>query len=795
MRAPLSWIKEFAPIDRPVDEIVSALNQLGLEVEQVDVSGAEVSGVKVARVVKVMPHPDADRLVLVDLDTDQGGTRVVCGATNLVSGMMVPHAGVGAQLPGGLTLASRKIRGEVSDGMLCSSLELGFGEDARGILELDSKSTLGADVREMLLLDDVVFDLAITPNRPDAMCITGIARELAAFFDESFVIPKPRLVTESSAPDVLSVSVEDPDRCPRYYAHRAEVTVGPSPSWIRSRLLKAGMRSINNVVDVTNYVLLERNQPLHAFDAQRLDGPGVVVRRAKSGETITTLDAVERHLNSSDLLICDHSGKPQALAGILGGLGAEVTESTTEIVLEAAYFERMGIARTSKRLKVRTESSSRFERGIDPDAVASSATRALELLVEVANGRVGANCVDVYPSPRKPEKITLRTDRVNQVLGTFLKPKDIEQALTPIEIKVKKNKKLSAFDCLIPSFRPDLTREIDLVEEVARCIGFSNIGRSVPRPQSQVGGLTPEQISRRVVADALVGIGFSEAITIPFVGPEALAKLSDYSAVGLRNSLREEEPFLRPSLVSGLLESLRLNWSRGLRLVRMFEVGAVFHSPLSEGEAPIETEKIGGVLSGTIKRRPVEDNRTLDGYDAVDAIRVIARALGLGVIKVASLPAGSGLVPKGVGYEITVEGQPWGLMSALGAESGYDIPVFVFELDLSDVVLSARGTQGYEAPSPYPPTAIDLAFEIDDEVPAGLVSDTLLQASGDLVESVTLFDEYRSERLGAKRRSLAFTVQFRAPDRTLTDKEVGRWRAAGIEAVVNTLGATLRGVE
>src|SRR5262245_3193062 len=436
MRAPLSWIRDFTPVDAPVDEVVAALNQVGLEVDAVEAPGAEVLGVRVARILEVLPHPDADRLQLADVDFGDGQTRVVCGAPNIYPGMVAPFAPAGATLPGPFVLERRKIRGQVSDGMLCSPKELGLGDDHAGILELDASAVLGSDVRELLGLDDVIFELAITPNRPDAMCVVGVARELAAHFRLPLTVPEPEPPRDAEVGAVPSVVIEAPDRCPRYLGWIASVTPGPSPAWMQQRLVKAGMRPISNIVDVTNYVLLERNQPLHAFDLAHLAGPGVVVRLARAGETITTLDGEQRELTGEDLLICDAESTPQAIAGIMGGGDSEVRDTTSQILLEAAYFERMGIARTSKRLRLRSESSARFERGIDPDGVADHAARAMELLAEVAGAHVAGDAVDEYPAPVEPVRIHVRTSKVNGVLGTGLSDTRILDALRPLGIDV-----------------------------------------------------------------------------------------------------------------------------------------------------------------------------------------------------------------------------------------------------------------------------------------------------------------------------------------------------------------------
>ena len=549
MRAPLSWIREFTPVDAPVDEIVAALNQLGLEVDGVEQPGADLSGVVVARVLGVAPHPDADKLSLVDIDDGSTQRTVVCGATNVVAGMLVPYAPAGAQLPGGITLERRKIRGIESDGMLCSPRELGLGDDHRGILDLagnaGDSTALGTDVRTALGLDDVVFDLAITPNRPDAMCIVGVARELAAHFGLPLTVPEPVAPTDASVAGNVAVQIDAPDRCPRYLARVAQVEIGPSPAWMQQRLVKAGMRPISNVVDVTNYVLLERNQPLHAFDLARLAGPGIVVRLAKAGERMTTLDGVERALDPDDLLICDAESAPQAIAGIMGGSTSEVDATTTSILLESAYFERVGIARSSKRLKLRSEASARFERGIDPDAVARNAERAMELLAQVAGARVSQVTVDEYPHPATRPRIRVRAAKVNAVLGTSLSAAEIDATLQPLGIDVVLDG--DDLDVQPPTFRPDLEREIDFVEEVARRVGFDAIGRTLPKPRDQVGALTRSQRERRLVADTLAAGGWSEAVTVPLVAPIDLERSGAPTdrMVRVANPLRTEESALR----------------------------------------------------------------------------------------------------------------------------------------------------------------------------------------------------------------------------------------------------------
>jgi phenylalanyl-tRNA synthetase beta chain len=796
MRAPLSWIRDFTPVEAPVDEIVGALNQLGLEVEGVEEPGREVGGVVAARVLGVEPHPNADKLTVVDVDYGSGSTRVVCGARNVDAGDVVPYAPAGARVPELGVLESRKIRGVESDGMLLAPDELGLGDDHEGIVHLDDTTEAGADVRRLLDLDDVIFDLSITPNRPDAMCIVGVARELAAHFDLPLRVPEAHAPTDPAVKSDITVRIDASDHCPRYLARVAEVTMGRSPSWMEQRLVKAGMRPISNVVDVTNYVLLERNQPLHAFDLDRLGGRGILVRLAEPGERITTLDGVERALEPEDLLICDATGAPQAIAGIMGGGTSEVSDGTKVILLEAAYFERMGIARSSKRLKLRSESSARFERGIDPNGVAEHAERAMELFAEVAGARVVSEVVDEYPSPIEPARIDVRTSKVNRVLGTRLTDGDILDALRPLEIEVSGSG--DDITASAPTFRPDLEREIDIVEEVARRVGFASIGRTVARPDEQIGGLTRRQRELRTVADAMVGAGLAEAVTIPLVAPGDLERTGAPvdRLVEATNPLRAEESVLRTRILPGLLRAVAFNRGHGLSDIALFEVGRVFLAPTSrDALLPDEPTNLAVVLAGMVRRRPVEPDRPVDPYGVLDVLNVVFGALEIvdgrteSVMRTGFDPTRAAAIVVD-GNEIGVGGEvDPGVLEALELAP----PVVALELDLDQLLGARRRDRMFRPPSPYPPSSIDLAFVVGEDVAAGAVAVTLRGAAGDLLEDLRLFDVFRSDDLGAGRKSLAFAMRFRAPDRTLTDDEVGEVRRRCIDAVAREHGGELRG--
>ena len=789
MRAPLSWIREFAPIDASVSEIADALDRLGLEVEGVEEPGREIGGVVVARILAIEPHPDADRLRLAEVDFGGGTQRVVCGAPNIEPGMVVPFAPIGAVLPGDFRIERRKIRGVVSEGMLCSARELGLGDDHSGILSLSESSGLGTDVREVLGLDDVVFDCSITPNRPDAMGVIGIARELAARFGVPFSAPVPEFPALADSVEGASVVVEAPDRCPRFVAMVAAVTPGPSPEWMQRRLVLAGMRPISNVVDVTNYVMLERCRPLHAFDLARLAGRGIVVRTAAAGERMTTLDGIEREFTPDDLLICDGDRRPRGIAGIMGGAEAEVGESTTEILLESAYFTPEGIARTSKRLGLRSEASARFERGVDPGDVAAGAARAVELLEAVAAARPAATAIDTAPGPARVVTVGVRTERVNALLGTALDDAGVASCLEPLGIPVADGV------ATIPSWRPDLTREIDLVEEVARRVGLDAIPRTVPASPAKTGALTPVQRDSRTAVDVLVGAGYDEVYTLPLLAPADLERVGSASTplIEVENPLRAEESVLRPALLPGVLRAVAHNAAHGETDVALFEVGTVFRPPGDGAVLPDERRHLAFARAGAVREAPHGPDRSVDVYDAtavIDALRDELR-----VADIALVPARVAGLHPGRSVHVVVDGAAVGslgevagsVLEALGVAG----PAVVGEVDLGALIGARRAERRMRTVSRFPASTVDLAFVVADDVGAGALVATL-HGADPLVERVDLFDVFRSEALGDGVVSLACSVRLRATDRTLTEDEVAAARDACIAAAAAAHGARLR---
>jgi phenylalanyl-tRNA synthetase beta chain len=800
VKAPLSWLRDFAPIEGKPLELADRLNGIGLIVEGIHAPGRDISGVRTVRVLAVEKHPDADRLALVDVDPGDGNAvRVVCGAHNYVVGDVVPWAPPGAELPGGFRLERRKIRGQFSDGMLCAPDELGLSDDHSGIMILAPDTPLGEDIRTVLGLDDIVFDLEITPNRPDAMSIAGVARDLAAALGLPFTLPEP------AAPGVVDLApatlvVEALDRCPRYVAKTGRVAVAPSPGWMAQRLTKAGMRPISNVVDVTNYVMLERGQPLHAFDLNLLGGRGIVVRMAGDGEKITTLDGVERTLSSQDLLICDANRAPQAVAGVMGAGDSEVSDATTEVLLESAYFTGDGILRTSKRLGLRTESSARFERGVDPNGTALAADRAWELFTEIASGQAATGALDEYPTPIESITVSLRTARVNDVLGTDLDTPTVRGYLEPLGFTTPVGTHAEGHggvvDFVVPTYRPDCEREIDLIEEVARHHGYNNITRTLPRMKEPSGGLTSVQLGRRVVRDALLGTGMSEAYTFSLVAPADLAAAGlAPEGIELENPLRAEESLLRPAVLPGLLKAAAFNAGHGLADVGLFEIGHIFLPPPAGQTLPDEREHLAVVLAGTVLRLPHEPNRPVDGHDVVGRFETVAEALALADWSLrpgdaAGFAAGRAALVVVDGTEVGAVGE---IDAAVRNRIGLSGPVAALEVDLSRILAATRKERQAVTPSRYPASTIDLAFVLDESVAAGAALRTLRGAAGDVLEDVGVFDVFRSDALGPKKKSLAFGLRFRAPDRTMTDEEVGKLRQRCIDAMGKEHGAALRG--
>jgi phenylalanyl-tRNA synthetase beta chain len=780
MRVPLSWLRDFAPIDVPLDELLGVLSELGLPAESVTHVGGDLTGVVVAKVAEVHLIEGADKIRRILVDT--GGpelTQVVCGAWNFEAGATVPFATVGTVLPGDFKIGTRKMKGVESSGMICAADELGLpGGDHTGIMVLPDDLPAGADFAGAMGIEpDVVLELEVNPNRPDAMSIAGVARDIAASLGIPFTMPAAGRPPSGGA-GTVTVEVDDREACPRFTAQVVEgITVGPSPAWLAQRLTLAGMRPINNVVDASNYVMLELGQPNHAYDLAKLPGRGLRVRMARDGEMLVTLDEVERRLTGDDLLICDALDQPVGIAGIMGGASSEVSEETTTLLLEAAVFDPLTISWTSKRLGLRSEASARFEKGIDTGGVDRAVARFVELLGATATGDRADVQADVAPAV----PVRVRTARVNALLGTSLGDDDVKGYLDPIgfSVTVVANGEL---DVTIPTWRPDSAGEIDVIEEVARMYGYAAIEPTLPR-STLTGGLTRHQKDRRLVRQILAGAGASEAWTTTFVSAAELERcgLDPSEAVVVSNPLVADESLLRSSLLPGLLRSLAYNASHRALGVWLFEVGNVFRRP--GDPLPDEREMVAVALGGG------------DATDAVSVLKVLLDGL---LVQGWQIEAGAapGLHPTRTA-RVLVGGEQVGWVGEVdpAALEASSVPERVgwLELDLVALLRAPHGADQLRPVSRYPSSDLDLSFEVDESTPAGDLVRTLRGAGVDVLCDVALFDVYRGPGVEAGRRSLTYRVRLQAPDRTLTDDELAAARTALIDAVEQRHPATLRG--
>ncbi|HUR17461.1 MAG TPA: phenylalanine--tRNA ligase subunit beta [Acidimicrobiales bacterium] len=790
MRVPLSWLRDFAPFEGDPVALGETFDDLGMVVESLERVGEGLGGVVVARVLDVRAHPKADRVRLTEVDAGDGVSRqVVCGAPNVAAGQLVALATIGAVLPGGFEISRRQVRGEWSEGMICSTRELALGDDAEGIMVLPAGLDPGVPFAEAMGIGaDVVYDLAIEANRPDALSIAGVARDAAARLDLPFAVPEhPVVAGTHPVQDLATIAVECPDLCPRFTARVSTgVQVGESPAWLVRRLALAGMRAISDVVDASNYVMLELGQPTHPYDLDLLPGAGLLVRRAEPGETLVTLDGVTRRLgDGDDCLICDAEGAPVGIGGIMGGASSEISPSTTRVLLEAAYFDPMTIARTSKRLGLRTEASARFERGCDPEGIQRAVDRFFSLLSE---GEVAAGMLDQWRGSPRPARIRLRTQRVNALLGTSIADGEIAALLEPIGFTASPAG-AGLHDVTVPSFRPDVEAEIDLVEEVARHHGYSRIPPTVPASPF-VGQLTPFQRGRRHLREILAGAGASEAVTPPLLGP------GDHERAGLRaeaisavDPLAREESILRTSLLPGLLKAVAFNVSRRSPDVALFEIGHVFRPPLGRrGVLPDEPEMLVVALA---------DPAVGPGCGAVAAKRLLDLVLDAMHLPGARLDAATapGLHPSRTA-RIRLRGDVVGHVGEVDPSvlEGMGIAgrVGVIEVLVEGLIPRQRSYVQARPVSRHPSSDIDLAFVVPDSAPAAAVAVTLREAAGELLADLRLFDVFRDDRLGAGRRSLAFRLRLQALDRTLTDAEVAELRRRCIAAVESAHGAEIR---
>lgn len=778
MKIVYSWLKDFVDIDLPAQEVADALTSAGLEVASVTEFRIP-EGVKVARVTSVEPHPNADRLSLCKVDAGSGEEfQVVCGAPNVTAGMLSAFATLGTKLSEDFTIRKAKIRGIESSGMLCAEDELGMSDEHGGILSLPPEYKI-SDELSKYYPDDAVIEIEITPDRGDCLSVIGVAREVCARYNLPMktVARRPQEKGDDSVDSAISVKIESPERNPRYMGRLVRgVKIGSSPSWMQRRLTLAGLRPINNVVDITNYILLQYGQPMHAFDYNTIEDHRITVRTAGSQGTTTfvTLDEVERKLQPEDLLICD--GKwPVALAGIMGGAGSEITQSTENVFLECAFFEQIGVRKTSKRLGLSTDSSYRFERGVDPaQGLEDALDTAAELMRELAGGSVSAGRIDEYPKPFSEKKISLRPSRASRILGVKFTVDQITTYLSSLGMECTTVSD-DEVQCTVPLFRHDVNEEIDLVEEVGRLYGYDNIPTAESADVSLDKTPAVVEMNRDNARNALCYFGLNEIVTNSLVSEDKRSLLTPSAEpVKLLNPLNPDMAEMRTTLAANMLETVAYNLNRKNSNNRMFEIGKVFEPDKKTGLA-IEREVLAIVIEGNYLKQAWNNTPlAVDFFVLKGIVEAFAAHCKIGDLTFSRLETSTPLF----GTEAASVSGPSGISGSLGRVSEqvcrfFDIKssVFYAELDLTSWLTAQKPLPEYRPLPKFPALERDFSFVMPEELSSDIVRKEI-QGLSDLVQRVQPFDVYRGEKLGSGRKSVTFSVEFQSPEKTLSDRDV-----------------------
>ncbi len=810
MKFTLSWLSDFVSVQNITpDALADKLTMLGLEVDAVTPLYQGLENIITARIASVRKHPNADRLTLCEVDTGEETVQVVCGAPNAREGLVTAMARAGVRLPDGMKIKKSKVRGEQSLGMLCSSRELGLSDDQGGIMELDAALPVGITLTEALELKDTMIEVDLTPNRPDCASVLGIAREVAGFTDQELQPPIAKVINLDSANADFSVTINDPGLCPRYAGRRlTNVKIGPSPWWLQRQLLAVGMRPINNIVDITNYVMLEYGQPLHAFDFNKLRQGKIVVRCPEQGEErFTTLDGTERTLDSDMLMICDGEG-PVAVAGVMGGLDSEVTTTTTEVLLESACFNPVSIRKTARQLNLPSEASYRFERGVDPNITLVAMERAVQLMVEITGATLIVGGVDEYPGKSPALELDLRVAKVCSLLGVQLSSEEIASYLQAIEFKVKGIGE-PVLHVVVPSFRPDIEREVDLVEEIARLYGYNEVPTTMPSIGMDYPVRDELRLLRKKVADVCIGNGYFEAINYSFVDEKHLELMqlatddNRRRVTRLLNPLTEEQAVMRSMLLPGLLENVRRNINHQQPDIRLFEVGKIFVQQ-TPGVQPEERYQFCAVCTGL--RHPDASPMHFSGQQA-DLLDI--KGLAESVLETLGLQTNSG----SLSFVNTPEScQPYAdaslflslvdgdnevgrlgqLRTDILQEMGIKQPVYFLECDLHLLQsMPAKAKQFVPIPR-YPMVKRDIALLVPEDVPAGELLTAVRKKSFQHVESVDLFDVYSGKPIESGMKSVALAVTYRSAEKTLDDVIVDKIHEKIVHSLMTNFGGRYR---
>lgn len=797
MQISLNWLKEYVDIDISPDELADRLTMLGLEIESMERPGAEIRNVVVGQILSIEPHPDADKLVVCRTEVgEEAPIQIVCGAKNMKEGDKVPTAVVGATLPGGFEIARRKMRGIESQGMMCSGRELGISDDHGGLMILPEDMSVGEDAVKALGLDDVIYEIEVTPNRNDWSSMFGVARELAAYYGKTFKKPETHVQeTGGKAQDLSSVTIEAPDLCPRYIGRVIKnVQIGPSPDWLVKRLIAAGQRPINNVVDITNFVLMETGHPLHAFDYDKLAQNRIVVRRAAKGEQLITIDGEKRTLTPDMLVIAD-AKNAVALAGVMGGQDSEVGDDTVNVFLESAYFDPICIRKTARAQNMITEASQRFQRGADPEMAYYAMERATQLMQELAGGEVAVGQLDAYPAPLEKREITLRYARTAQLLGAEVPVEDQKRYLTGLGFDLVHEDDASC-TFVVPSWRHDCTQEADLIEEVARHFGYDQIASTMPLVRQSEAVFAPADRKIRALRRYLAGLGLNEALNMTFSSPKAVERAGltgEYlEMVALQNPMSENQATMRSSLIPALINNVSANVRHGVHNVRLFEIGPVYRP--GEEDLPSQSIRLGIALSGAYtKKHWSRPEHEVDFYDLKGLAEAIFNFLAVQpTLKPGSLGAMQAGQCGAILYGDKHLGWLGEIKKSVADQHDLEQKAFVMEIDLDPLLEKDASTPKYAAIPAFPPSLRDLAALVDQSVPAGALLDAAREAGGKYLKEVELFDIYTGKQIPQGKKSVALSLVFQSADRTLTDKATQKAFDSIVKKLRKEFGAELR---
>ena len=803
MKISLSWLKEYTIVDIDVDVLADALTMVGLEVETISDRYSYLNNVFVGRIDRITPHPNAEHLKLCTVNIGHRTLQVACGAPNIKKDMIAPCAIPGSVLPHGTVVEKSAIYGEMSEGMLCSEAELGLGNKSDGVMELGPNHSMGETLKKSLGLSDSVIEIDLTPNRPDCLSIIGIAREVAALQKIKMTYPKiPHSESFDNITDYTSVTIIDPELCPRYAASLVfEVAVAPSPFWLQDRLLSVGLKPINNIVDITNFVMMETGQPLHAFDFDRLSENRIVVRTTMAGEIFTTLDGKQHRLDSEMLMICDGE-RPVAIGGVMGGMNSEIEDATTRILLESAYFNPVSIRKTSKKLGLNTDASHRFERGVDPEGTVTALKRATQLIAKIAGGKRIGGIIDEHPKVIPGNLIVCSAKNLNHRLGTRLKAKDIENYLTSIEFDVEKIEN-GRLQIIPPSHRVDITRFEDITEEIARLYGYNNIETTFPMIPAK--GRKPSYTieSRNKIKRLMAGMGFAEVVTYSFIHKLSCDRLElkpddpKRATVEIVNPLTEDQSVMRTSLIPGLIESMNFNLSVQNRNLKLFEIGSVFFNNGEKNALPNEVEILAGLWTGA-RSSPAWYTKAshCDFYDIKGVVEELLRRLGISNARFTQMPPESCCYTRpGYSAQVLFDQISMGVVGELHPSvlSNYDLKqtAFIFEFNFNDLIARIPSQKSAQPISKFPSTSRDITLIVDKNIEVSNILKRVEMLDEKLVDALHLFDVFEGSPIPEGKKSISFRITYLSFDETLEDEKINHIHKSITAKLVKAYDATL----